>query len=111
MQARFFRDLPAPLPAPIPHLFSYPYQQTHFLLRVHPFVRDSVVARELRVIAVARRFHLDLGRQFNPIEGAVASCGIGGRAVDRFSLLAPACPSGALAVVPSIRKPGSRSCD
>ena len=34
---------------------------THFILRVHPFVRDSVVAREPRVIAVARRFHLDRG--------------------------------------------------
>ena len=40
------------------------------------------------------------------MEGAVAGCGIGGRVVDRISLLGPACPSGALAVVPAIRKPG-----
>ena len=42
----------------------------------------------------------------DPIGGAVAGCGIGGRDVERFSLLAPACPSGALAVVPAFRKPG-----
>ena len=54
------------------------------MLPVHPFVRYIVVAREPMVIAVARRFHLDRGRQCNPIEGAVAGCGIGGRAVERF---------------------------
>ena len=99
---------------------------TRFILRVHPFVRDSVVAREPRDIAVAHRFHFERGRRIrsdrrssrrlghrfiDPIRRAVGGCGIGGRAVERFSLLAPACPSGALAVAPAIRKLGSRSCD
>ena len=120
---RFLRGLPAPLPA---SFFVSSSRNTLLLPRFHPFVRGCVIAREPRVIAVARRSHLGRGRWFrydrrssrrlwhrfiDPIGGVVAGCGIGGRAVERLSLLAPACPSGALAVIPTIRKPGSRSCD
>ena len=46
------------------HSASFPVSLlTHFILRVHPFVGDSVVTREPRVIAVARRFHLERGRR------------------------------------------------
>ena len=76
------------------------------VLRAHPF---SVTA-SLPESAGSSRFPVvstSIGDDGSvPIGGAVAGCGIGGRDVERFSLLAPACPSGALAVVPAFRKPG-----
>ena len=81
------------------------------VLRAHPF---SVTA-SLPESAGSSRFPVvstSIGDDGSvPIGGAVAGCGVGGRAVERFSMLAPAYPSGALAVVSAIRKPGSRSCD
>ena len=49
---QFLRGLPPPFPSPIPHLFRIPVNIPTFLLRVRPFVRDSVVAPERRVIAI-----------------------------------------------------------